>query len=75
MMNEYATLKIEKFRDPEGNHVCMNKEKACIFLRTTNFGTRNICHFNSLELYRNKGGKGFIQPREECPIWSQDDNT
>ena len=74
-MNEYATITIERFRDPDDNPTCSTINGSCEFALTRNFGTYNSCFFENVPLYRNNGGVGFLQPHKKCPIWSKDDNS
>jgi hypothetical protein len=67
MMNEYATIKIERFRDPDGHSTCAIKTERCEFLM--NNGKYAVCFFGNQDLYRNNNGTGFLQPQYQCPVW------
>lgn len=45
--------------------------EVCIFYRTKNFGTRELCIINDMELKRRKDGVGTLIPHKLCPIWNK----
>lgn len=61
------TLEVQVFYTPEGEGTCRVKEGRCTFLRTTHFGTREMCIFADSQIYR-KNGDGFTVPCIKCPI-------
>lgn len=61
------SLDVQVFYTPEGEGTCCANAECCIFLRTTNFGTRDICIFTDNQIFR-KNGDGFTIPRRGCPL-------
>lgn len=72
-MTEFATIKIERHRDPEGHPTCCREwgRVQCRFIGVRKFGTVDVCQLTGDDLTRDRNGMGWIRPAFGCPVWPQ----
>ncbi len=63
------TLDVRVFYSPSGEGTCCADGECCTFLRSTHFGTRDVCIFTDNQIYR-KDDVGFTIPSIGCPLHS-----
>ena len=73
-MSEYATIKIERFRSPDGLPTCcadIQKLQVCRFLATRNFGTQDVCTFGVQRDIEGPSIIGYTRPDNKCEVWRE----
>jgi hypothetical protein len=71
-MSEYATIKIERFRSPDGLPTCIVDTRAghkCRFLAVRNFGAQEVCTFGFDRDLDGPNEIGYTRPHNECEVW------
>lgn len=68
------SIEVKAYKDNKGNSCCaadFESGKVCIFYRTKNFGTNEMCGFlDNEELNRRDNGNGTLISLKNCPIWN-----
>jgi len=70
-MTEFSTIKVERFRDPEGRPTCCRVwgEQWCQFIGTSRLGMIEVCRMTGAELMRDMDKSGWLRPCSKCPVW------
>lgn len=81
-MTEFATIKIERHRDPEGHPTCCREwgKQQCRFMGARKFGLIDVCMLDGVDLMRGAHGarlgdiatspaEGWVRPATGCPVW------
>lgn len=71
---EYAIIKIEKFRDDDGNPTCavnMLNGQWCRFLGSRKFGAIDVCMYGEQKDLRVRPYTRYTIPHKECPVWAE----
>lgn len=70
---ELITIYLEKYKI-NGKHTCFSwsgdkghPQEVCLFLRTTHFGTRNICGYTNADILHYNDST-LLKPCSGCPI-------
>ena len=74
-MTETRTIAITVHRDPSGQPTCSQTVgQDCTFLLFSHYGTQPICGFGHQQMLErgDPDGRGYIQPREGCPVWGKE---
>lgn len=72
-MQEIIDLKVKRYFTRDRQPTCcldVFQAQVCIFLRTENFGQKDVCILQEQEIYR-KDELGFAEPCKECIIHKQ----
>jgi hypothetical protein len=70
----HKRISLNGYLTPLNRPTCaINWEKGqiCPLLRTTLFGTQEVCAIAEGKLYRDNGGDGYLLPDPACPVWSK----
>ena len=82
MTQEVVRMGVSRYRDDQGNPTCarsFERGEVCIFYASHTFGTHEVCWFpykstkHWEELSRRDGGKGFLIPLNNCPLWKEEE--
>jgi len=71
-MTEFATIKIQRFRGPDGQPACAIDTRAghkCRFLAVRNFGTQDVCTLGSQRDLVGPNLTDYTRPHADCEVW------
>lgn len=68
-MTEYATIRVQRYRDPQGQPTCRNREGLCDFIQLVGFGTEQRCIVLG-ERLRYPQIDAHTVPLSGCPVWA-----
>lgn len=77
-MIESRTISIDVYRSPDGKPTCcldFTNGYICKFLRTTLFGTRDVCLITGIAPMRDAGGVGWTRPVFGCVFWDNKEQS
>ena len=72
MNTEYTTIKIERFKSPDGQPACCIDwvgGKTCKFLGVRHFGSFDVCMLGEQRDLQRQNGNGYIRPDLKCQVW------
>ena len=72
-MDEFATIKIQRYRDPDGNPTCCAAydAKLCAFLGFRSLGMQAVCMLGEqVDLSSRHGEMSFLMPHARCRVWA-----
>lgn len=69
---EEFSLKLERYRDKNNLPTCALNfitQQVCHFYGTKTFGTKEVCLYLDIQLFRRHQGYGSLIPSILCPLW------
>ena len=79
MIAEYATIKVKRYRTPDGNPTCCADQPAgltCRFLGVRGFGLVTVCMLGQEHRieYSSTNNSGYLQPHDGCEVWKKENS-